>query len=1195
MSTIDQSEITVAQERARLIDLFKDRYGSFESELYLRDERNNKVRLAEHVRDSLDKQQLARLIANNSFGEAAGLIRRTYQRPENNLLNSRDRLPLENASDETLVQSLFDLLYGDAPFETRFAAWVAFLSNQTTTCWPAATFFLMLADPQRQIFIKPAPFRALLVRLHPELPWSMYPTAEAYAQLLQVASDLYEPLRPLGARDMIDVQSFITAVQPENERTWIFQSNPQYYDLPGALAALDRFTWSVRQRAKDMHVGDTVYLWEAGKEAGILAVAIITGEPQIRSADALDRSFYRDNAQIKNDEQRVPLRIERVLAQRLTRADLLDHPQLNKLQIIQQPNSTNYEISESDAIEIESLVAAIPDAPKGQGMQQRPPHPLDGPAFVVIHGGDVEDGQTYGESYVFTNHAGGAPRQLMQAIDDVSFDDSSVYLIIYRPYPYHAFTAWARVVGGEVITRNDAQSKDITYKLKLEHHEFPEPLHLKGNAAHLMNQISWLSKGLAVAFRGKSIRRMSNHEFHMIINAAYPDDIEENRYLPSHWLTLAAVRDFVRGLEPGPHTIDDIHTLAGDLASGFDPETFLERLCWLRLLAPADEERYQPYDYVRGDANALLRLMVLALLLPTDNDSSGFDLPARAIVPLLDGQARPLAMFAAPYTNDQELLCAWYREAGLIETNDTTWRATADALDELPSDDFLIDSNLSIEAFNRVLAALRAEAVGEHPGQLIDADGPIPPVAALDERLKELAVDILVDPAVVRRIYRSLVAGRHVVLSGPPGTGKTELAIRLPSLLWQEQPYNIARLTTEPSQPPIIDDIVQRNGYATAVVTATEDWGVRDVVGGIGPLLDESRRLSYTIQHGALTRAVLQHYANTHSGESLPAQGFTRCDFIGGGKRYRGVWLVIDEFTRAPVDAAFGSLLTTLSGGDHAILAVPTAGGALREVPIPPDFRIIGTLNSFDRHFLNQISEALKRRFDFIDVLPPTPQRYPQEQGIATMRALRRLHENGFRQIDVDSEARAYSWIDVVRVVPSPQGYVVQSDDRDAQAALTSLWRIFRVLRYFRQFGTAQLVALLTNLFAGRLIGMLWDEALDTALADALADQLQVLTRDEQQVIERFLALVGDSGLFTTKLQDMIKTGRTNGRRAAILRALREAEIAHSGTSTIDPDSDKQLTDAQIQELFEPATSLALPPNGIFLRRVRNLLGERGL
>ena len=74
---------------------------------------------------------------------------------------------------------------------------------------------------------------------------------------------------------------------------------------------------------------------------------------------------------------------------------------------------------------------------------------------------------------------------------------------------------------------------------------------------------------------------------------------------------------------------------------------------------------------------------------------------------------------------------------------------------------------------------------------------------------------------------------------------------------------------------------------------------------------------------------------------------------------------MIDEFTRAPVDAAFGSLLTTLSGGRDARLAVPTPSGELRDVPMPRDFRIIGTLNSFDRHFLNRLCAHCK--------IPPQP------------------------------------------------------------------------------------------------------------------------------------------------------------------------------------------------------------------------------
>ena len=950
-------------------------------------------------------------------------------------------------------------------------------------------------------------------------------------------------------------------------------------------AGLDQFQWSARQRASDMHVGDTVYLWESGEDAGILAVATITGEPDTSQSDALDISFYRDSAQVKRDERRVPLRIDRVLAQRLTRAELVEHPQLSKLQIIQQPNSTNYKVGETDAVALESLVAAIPDAPRSK--LRWPPRPLDGSVFVVSYPRSNE-WQQYGETLAFTTYAIGNRPELVAALNDFRQGGPPVYLIIYRPQPRYAFSAWARVRDwSEQPSGRDDDPNDIRWTLFLDQHEFPQPLGLKSNARSLMDRVSWLKQGLPMAFQGYAVRQITMQDAQIILDAARQ---RPERYLPPAWERLGPVRDFVQSLDRRPYDSAELHAVAGELGAKLTPEEFAERLRWLRVLAPAEDGHYQPRDYIEGNPDALLRLMVVGLLLPGSDRDQRFDLPARAIVPLLDGQAHPLDTFAPAYVNDQDVLRPWYREAGLIEMDDTSWTAAPGALDDLPGDD------AAVTAYNQLLGALRSVVVGDEPDDLADADGPIPPVIDLAGALRELASELLIDPAIVRRVYRSLAAGRHVVLSGPPGTGKTELAMRLPRLLWREASRTFTRLTTNPDQPPTIVATEQRYGYATALVTATEDWGVRDVVGGIGPQLDENRRLGYTIQHGALTRAVLQHYADTQRGESLPAQGYTRRDYVEGEKRYRGVWLVIDEFTRAPVDAAFGSLLTTLSGGDRATLSVPTAAGAIREVPIPSDFRIIGTLNSFDRHFLNQISEALKRRFDFIDVLPPVPALAPQEQGIAAMRALRRLRENGFQQIEATVDPVTYRWPDILSVVPDGNGaYAISVEDSDARAALTTLWRIFRVLRYFRQFGTAQLVALLTNLLVGRMIQMPWDEALDTAFADSLADQLQVLTRDEQQIIVHFLSLAGDSAGFVTKLQDMLKTNLTSGRRAAILRALRDAAIAHSGTSTIGPESEQLPSDSQIQDLFEPGTPLALPPNGIFLNRLRNLIGERGL
>lgn len=295
------------------------------------------------------------------------------------------------------------------------------------------------------------------------------------------------------------------------------------------------------------------------------------------------------------------------------------------------------------------------------------------------------------------------------------------------------------------------------------------------------------------------------------------------------------------------------------------------------------------------------------------------------------------------------------------------------------------------------------ENVCRHP--LRDAD-----VAVLTARvLADVQANDLVFPdpeRLVRRCVTALLVG-NLVLQGPPGTGKTTLARIL------AEAFNVRLLAT----------------------TATSEWSPYHVVGGYRPHSDNSLKATY----GEVTTAVRRCADIVRRDVCLPDPADADADADGDGDAgLQGAWLLIDEFNRADIDKAIGSLFTVLSRSDpeHLVqtpidLWFENAPGA-QTLWVPARFRIIAAMNDLDTSFVNPISQGLIRRFQFVTVGTPS------ERGTEDTPVTPEL-ENAI--------ASAYRWLD--RTYGPQLGPGSLTDARAAsQQCLERLQRVIDGLRH---------------------------------------------------------------------------------------------------------------------------------------------------
>lgn len=67
----------------------------------------------------------------------------------------------------------------------------------------------------------------------------------------------------------------------EGPRSWIFQADPQVFDLAEALKHIKRFRWSVHQYGKEVKVGDNFCLCISGGNGGLFAKGEVVSNPAV--------------------------------------------------------------------------------------------------------------------------------------------------------------------------------------------------------------------------------------------------------------------------------------------------------------------------------------------------------------------------------------------------------------------------------------------------------------------------------------------------------------------------------------------------------------------------------------------------------------------------------------------------------------------------------------------------------------------------------------------------------------------------------------------------------------------------------------------------------------------------------------------------------------------------------------------------
>ena len=152
----------------------------------------------------------------------------------------------------------------------------------------------------------------------------------------------------------IDMTNVGLAAAPQN---WIFQGKPDWFDITAALADLKEIVWLVTQHRQKIRLGDRVFVWRSGHEAGLLASCTVLSVPEKMAVPDEQTKYVVDADALPEVDFRCRLGIDRVFSPYLPKVLLQNDPRLNSLSILNYWQGTNFPVTPEQAAVIDELLA----------------------------------------------------------------------------------------------------------------------------------------------------------------------------------------------------------------------------------------------------------------------------------------------------------------------------------------------------------------------------------------------------------------------------------------------------------------------------------------------------------------------------------------------------------------------------------------------------------------------------------------------------------------------------------------------------------------------------------------------------------------------------------------------------------------------------------------------------------------------